>query len=267
MGSSFEVPLTPDDRARLNEAADVLVLTRDRREDFVQTIGAIVYTTRLQSRLSSELSDVDGRAIAAANAVRSAYTALAKLSPRQRGQLGVILTHPFMVPRVSAMLAQKRNGGPLIFGPYHVIRQECDRLALQLGHDTCPWLDPTMDLDTEGNLVELMIKHLDTAFGKFIGRSPHAASGRRGKQKGTKAQWAMHDFVSQLWSTSRYYGEVTLSNKGGRADGSIVDILMALKPMLPKRFFPGILSHSFLRKVQKSLPPDPLKELRTLQGV
>jgi hypothetical protein len=116
VGSSFEVPLTPDDRARLNEAADVLVLTRDRREDFVQTIGAIVYTTRLQSRLSSELSDVDGRAIAAANAVRSAYTALAKLSPRQRGQLGVILTHPFMVPRVSAMLAQKRNGGPLIFG-------------------------------------------------------------------------------------------------------------------------------------------------------
>ena len=47
MGSSFEVPLTPDDRARLNEAADVLVLTRDRREDFVQTIGAIAYTTRL----------------------------------------------------------------------------------------------------------------------------------------------------------------------------------------------------------------------------
>jgi hypothetical protein len=75
----------------------------------------------------------------------------------------------------------------------------------------------------------------------------------------------MHDFVFQLWSMSRLFGEVTLSNKGGRADGSIVHILTALKPMLPKRFFPGILSHSFLLKVRKSLPPDPLKELRPLQ--
>ena len=66
----------------------------------------------------------------------------------------------------------------------------------------------------------------------------------------------MHVFVGRLWDSSQYFGNVTLSNTGGQAGGSIVELLNALKPMLPKAFFPGILNYSFLRKVQKSLPAE-----------
>lgn len=52
---------------------------------------------------------------------------------------------------------------------------------------------------------------------------------------------------------------MTLSNLGGKAKGSIVETLEILKPMLPEQFFPDILKYSFLRKVQKSLPPDIVK--------
>jgi hypothetical protein len=70
----------------------------------------------------------------------------------------------------------------------------------------------------------------------------------------------MHDFVLRLWGVSRIHGSVTLSNRGGQAGGSIVEMLSILKPMLPKRFFPGILNYSFLRKVQKSLPRPPWED-------
>ena len=211
----------------------------------------------LRHHLKTELSDVDDRARAAAKAVRSARTAVAKLSWRQKAQLGTTLTRPFGVSRGRAQLSQKRNGGPLILEPYDVMRRESDRINLNFGNDTAPWLDPTMDLDTQDNLVELMMELLDAAFGAFIDRSEHSVSGKPGKPAGAKGQWAMHDFVANLWADSRYFGEVTLSSRGGQAGGTIVALLNVLKPMLPKAFFPGILNHSFLRKVKKSLPPDP----------
>ena len=72
----------------------------------------------------------------------------------------------------------------------------------------------------------------------------------------------MHDFVLSLWKLGRHCGgNVALSNTGGQADGSIVALLDVLKPMLPKSFFPGVLSYSFLRKVQKSLPPATRKDV------
>ena len=253
MGSSFEVPLSPDDRARLNDAADVLGVPPDRREDFVEGIGTLVATVRIKNKFSSEL--IDARSIAAAKAVRSACTAVVKLSPTQKAYLGVILVRPFITSR----LGQKRKEGSLTLKPYHVIREECDKLNLQLGCDTFPWLDPTMGPDTEDDLAELMIKHLDAALGESIDRSPHAATGERKRPRGSKAQWAMRTFVVELWKGSRFFGEVTLSEEGGQAGGTIVDILYKLKPMLPNRFFPRILSHAFLRDVQKSLPPDPLR--------
>ena len=114
-----------------------------------------------------------------------------------------------------------------------------------------------MDLDTEDNLIELMIEFLD--FKRSVNLSTAASTPcrvSRGKPAGAKGQWAMHDFVAHLWAGSRYFGEVTLSSRGGQAGGSIVALLNALKPMLPKAFFPGILNYSFLRNVQKSLPPD-----------
>ena len=46
-----------------------------------------------------------------------------------------------------------------------------------MGMDTTPWLDPTMDLDTQDVLVELMIEFLDKAFGEYIDRSDHSVSG------------------------------------------------------------------------------------------
>jgi hypothetical protein len=252
----FFVPLTLDDRACLTQAAQVLRVAPDGLDSFVDHIGTIVCTASLRNKLSSDLSDVDVHARAAAKAVRSASTAVARLTPRQKRRLGVILTAPFTVPRVRVLQSQERNGGPLISEPYDVMRRESDRINLQFGDDTAPWLDPTMDFETQDNLVELMIEFLDAAFGKFIDRSDHSVPGKPGKPAGAKGQWAMHDFVAQLWIDSYYYGNVTLSNRGGQAGGSIVALLNALRPMLPKAFFPGILNYSFLRKVQKSLPED-----------
>ena len=162
------------------------------------------------------------RLLVAAQAVRTAYGAVAKLTPKQKWQLGRIITG-------------------LNARPY--------------------WLPVDLPSEAEDNLAPALIEAVDAAFGTFIERGPHAASGKKGKQKGTKAQWAMHDFVLRLWDWSRQWGAVTLSSKGGQAGDSIVEMLGILKPMLPKQFFPGILSHSFLRKVQKSLPVNPAAEL------
>jgi hypothetical protein len=213
-------PLTPDDRVRLNKVADLLAVASDERESFVVGIAALVSTTGLKSRLLS--AQRDASLLAAAEAVRAAYSAVAKLTPRQKWKLGWIITG-------------------LNARPY--------------------WLPVNLPSEAEDNIAPALIEAVDAAFGTFIERSPHAASGKLGKPKGAKAQWAMHDFVLQLWNMSRMYGDVTLSNKSGQAGGSIVEMLGILKPMLPKRFFPGILSHSFLRKVQKSLPMTPAAEL------
>ena len=78
----------------------------------------------MRHHLKTELSDVDNNAIAAAKAVRSARTAVAKLSRRQKAQLGTTLTWPFMVSRARVELSQKQNGGPLSFEPYEVMRRE-----------------------------------------------------------------------------------------------------------------------------------------------
>jgi hypothetical protein len=215
------LPITPDDRVRFNKAADLLGVAHDRRENFVGTIGALVYTARLKSRLSSELKDVDDHLVAAAKAVRSAFTAVAQLTPRQKAQLGAIITG------LDARLY---------------------------------WLPVGLPFEVQDNIAPALIEAVDAALSEFVGRSPHAASGKRGKPTGAKAQWAMHDFMLQLWDMTRLYGDVTLSNKGGQAAGSIVAMLGILKPMLPKQFFPGILDHSFLRKVQKSLPRSPAYE-------
>ena len=260
------IPFTPDDRARLNRVADLLGLVGDRREPFIDAVAAHVFTTNLKSRMSSEIWNVDDHLVAAAKAVRAVCAAVAKLTPIQRAHLGVILTRPYGVPRTRAEIAQKRKGGPFVLEPYHVIRQECDVLVRAYGDEVTSniarWLDPTIDLDTEDNLVALLIEALDAAFGEMIDRSPHIVSGKKGKPSGAKTQWAMHRFVLRLWDFSRLYGDVTLSNRGREAHGTIVEILNVLKPMLPKRFFPGILNYSFLRKVQQSLPPDPLEDLR-----
>ena len=239
------VPITTEDRARLNKAADLLNSVHDR-EGFIDTIALFIYGARLNSEMSSEMAD--DQIIAAAKAVRSAHTAVAKLTIQQKMWLGVSITQPFVVPRTEANYAQKENGGPLIL-EYRVIRQ---------GWGGPPWLDPTMDLHTEDNLAAILIEAVDTAFNEIIGRSPHVASGKKGRPKDAKTQWPMYYFVLSLWKLSRHCGgNVTLSNMGGQAGGSIVKLLAVLKPMLPKGFFPRILNYSFLRKVQKSLPPAP----------
>jgi hypothetical protein len=213
-------PLAPDDRARLNKVADLLAVDPDDRECFISTIESIVSMTSIRHRLFTRRLR-DARLLVAAQAVRTAYGAVAKLTPRQKWQLGWIITG-------------------LNARPY--------------------WLPVDLPSEAEDNIAPALIEAVDAAFGTFIERSPHAASGKKGKQKGTKAQWAMHDFVLQLWDRSRQDGDVTLSNKDGQAGGSIVEVLGILKPMLPNQFFPGILSYSFLRKVQKSLPVNPAAE-------
>jgi hypothetical protein len=109
----------------------------------------------------------------------------------------------------------------------------------------------------DDNLVLALMSAMDAELGDWIGRSPHAPSGKRGKPRGAKAQWKMHAFVVQLWVHACQRGmKVTLSNSGGQAAGTIVALLNVLKQVLPERFFPGILNYSFLRGVQKSLPSD-----------
>jgi hypothetical protein len=161
--------------------------------------------------------------LAAAKAVRAAHGAVAKLTPQQRATLGLVITHP------------------------------CYRPA---------WLATDgLSLEEEENIVVSVMETIDAWLGFRVGRGPQAVSGKQGRPGGAKAKWAMHQFVLRLWYVSRLYGgDVTLSNKGGEAKGTIVAILDILKPTLPKHFFPGILNHSFLRKVQESLPHTPAYE-------
>jgi hypothetical protein len=84
------IRITPDAFVRLNKAADLLNLVRNR-ESFIDTIAALASSTHLKDRLRFEIRDVDAHLIAAAKAVRSAHAAVAKLTPRQRAQLGVII--------------------------------------------------------------------------------------------------------------------------------------------------------------------------------
>jgi hypothetical protein len=206
----------------------MLVAAR-HRDDFVEHIACIVFTACLRSR-RSERTDLDAPFLAAAKAVRAAHGAVAKLTPQQKGQLGVALT------------ASRSDG-------------------------RCLWMLSGLRFDVQDNLVLTLIDGLDAAFGELIGRSPHAPPSTRGKPSGAKAQWAMHEFAVRLWDSARFYGNVTLSNLDGQPKGTIVTLLGILEPMLPKKFFPGILDYSFLRKVQKSLPPNPaLRELKRLGG-
>ena len=161
------------------------------------------------------------------------YSGGQNLQYNKRCGSGVSITQPFVVPRTEANYAQKENWGPLIL-EYRVIRQ---------GWGGPPWLDPTMDLHTEDNLAAILIEAVDTSFNEIIGRSPHVASGKKGRPKDAKTQWPMYYFVLSLWKLSRHCGgDVTLSNTGGQAGGSIVKLLAVLKPMLPKGFFPRILN-------------------------
>lgn len=240
------IPVAPEARAHLIWAADVLNL-RDR-EGFIDTIAVFIAHARNNSELSTEIACGDAQLFAAAKAVRSAHAAVAKLTPGQKVWLGSNITEAFAVPRQEAQYAQKEKGGPLIL-EYHAIREAWGGPA---------WLDPTMDPDTEDNLATILLEAVDAAFNPIIGRSPHVAEGRKGKPKGAKTQWPMHEFVLSLWGLGHHCGgRVTLSNTGGKAGGSIVALLIALKPMLPKHYFPAILNYSFLRNVQKSLPPAP----------
>jgi hypothetical protein len=119
-----------------------------------------------------------------------------------------------------------------------------------------PWLQPSLPPDVRNNLVLAVIGAMDTTFGGAVGRAPHAPSSKRGKPRGAKSNWVMHDFALKLWLVCESYGDVpiTLSNSGGQAEGTIVALLNVLKPVLPERFFPDILKHSFLREVQKVVP-------------
>ena len=224
-------PLTPNERVCLNKVADLLAVDsvdRDKRERFMGFTAGIVGTTDPWSEpFSPELRDA--RLLTAAKAVRAAYGAVAKLTPRQKGQLGMAIIFAF-------------SPGP----------------------DARPyWLRADVPCEARGDIATSLIGMVDMALGKFIGRSPHVASGKKGRPGGSKTQWAMHEFVLRLWDWSRRWGGVTLSNKGGgQAEGSIVEMLDILKPILPKQFFPGILSYSFLRKVQNSLPPEPRQRRR-----
>ena len=104
------VLITTEDRARLNKAADLLNSVHDR-EGFIDTIALFICGARLNSEMSSEMAD-DQR-IVAAKAVRSAHTAVAKLTIQQKMWLGVSITQPFVVPRTEANYAQKKTGGRL----------------------------------------------------------------------------------------------------------------------------------------------------------
>jgi hypothetical protein len=220
-------PLTPDDRVRLNKVADLLAVDDDERERFIGLAASIVNATSPWSGpFSPELRDA--RLLAAAKAVRGAVGAVAKLTPRQKGQLGMAIIGAFS-PDPDAR-------------PY--------------------WLPADLPFEVRDDIAPTLIGVVDMALGNYIGRSPHAASGKRGRQFGSKTQWDRHDFVLRLWDWSRRWGDVRLSNKGGQARGSIVEMLGILKPMLPKQFFPGILSHSFLLKVRNSLPPEPRQRSR-----
>jgi hypothetical protein len=212
-------PLTLDEFVCLNKVADLLaVVDHNERERFIGFAAGIVGTTSPWSGpFSPELRDA--HLSSAAEAVRAAYGAVAKLTPRQKEQLGMAIIFPGVAR------------------PY--------------------WLPADLPSEARSDIATSLIGMVDMALGKYIGRSPHMASGKRGRPSGDKAQWAMHEFVLRLWDWSRQWGAVTLSSKGGQAGGSIVQMLVILEPVLPKRFFPGILSYSFLRKVQKSLPPKP----------
>jgi hypothetical protein len=242
------VPISPDNGARLNAVADVLGIPSDRRETFVETIAAHVYAASLGGQLYTKEKQRNPQLLAAAKAVRTAYTAVARLTPQQKGHLGILITRPFLVPRTIAELAQKQKGVAFVTEPYDAIRARWGGP---------PWMDPTMGLDAQDSLAVSLIEALDAALGEFIGRGPHGAPGKRGKPGGAKKRWPMHNFVLTLWCIGRVYGRVTLSNTGGSAGGSIVAALRRLEPMLPKAFYPGILDYPFLRNVQKSLPPDP----------
>src|SRR5262245_17812804 len=105
-------------------------------------IAALIYTTNVQNRLSTQLTMLDDQVIAAAKKVRSARSAVAKLNSEQRAYLGIIITSPFHLPN-----AQKGSSWPL---PNELIWQRA-RPAVDR------WLVPAMDLDTEYNLVTILI--------------------------------------------------------------------------------------------------------------
>ena len=111
-----------------------------------------------------------------------------------------------------------------------------------------------MDLDTQDILVGLMIEFLDAAFGEFIDRSEHSVSGHRENRRVRRGSGRCMTLWPGCGLAAVISGTSLLATRGGQAGGSIVELLKALKPMLPKAFFPGILHYSFLRKVQKSLP-------------
>ena len=216
-------------------AADLLAVAARHRTEFVEGIYSLVDTANSEIKKKG-----DARLLAAAKAVRAAHGAVAKLTPQQKWQLGMIIDDGLRPQDL----------------PYEVWREHVRRPA---------WL-PTWPMRHEvwGNLVPDFIEAMDDAFGELVGRSPHTPSSKRGKPSGTKAQWAMHNFTAKLWMYGNLFGagHITLSNSGDQAGGSIVALLNILKPVLHKQFFPGILNYSFLRKVQKSLPPAESKRKR-----
>ena len=242
----FSIPMNEEARSYFSKAADISHLVRDR-ERFINTLAFFVSRVRSNDELLAEAGD-SAQLVVAAKAVRSALTAVAKLTELTRARLGGAITRDFCFARIGAELAAEEKGAPLKFD-YHTIRK---------AYGGPHWLDPTMDEDTENNLALILLEALDTAFDDVVGRATYDVEGKRGRPRGAKMQWPMHEFVLSLWRLCRHCGgRVTLSNTGGRASGSIVELLQALKPMLPKAFFPSILHYSFLRKVQKSLPAYP----------
>jgi hypothetical protein len=198
-------------------AADLLAV--NDREEFVEGIYLIVSEANRRS-----VENADAGLLAAAAAVRVAHRAVAKLTTRQKLQLWVALAH---------------SKGHSDWGPF----KQFNWMLLGRLPEVAP-----------DSLVPSLIDAIDKAFGYLIGRSPHTPSVKKGKPRGAKAQWVIHAFVANLWALCG--PNVTLSEckSGGEAAGTIVALLGILKPVLPKQFFPRILNHSFLRKVQKSMP-------------
>jgi len=207
-----------------DRAAGLLAVAAHRRRKFIEAILGLVEVAHLRA-----VENVGARLLTAAKAVRAAHGAIAKLPPEQKERLSLYL--------------RILMGAPLMVAPEGLEGPQ-------------PWLRPSLPPNVRDNLVSALIDAMDAAFGDAVGRAPHAPSSKRGKPRGAKSNWVMHDFALTLWLVCESYGDVpvTLSNSGGEAGGTIVALLKILKPALPKQFFPGILNHSFLREVQKVVP-------------
>ena len=202
----FSIPMNEEARSYFSKAADISRLVRDR-ERFINILALFVSRVRSNDELSAEAGDGVQLAVAA-KAVRSALAAVAKLTELTRARLGGSIIGDFYWARLGAVLAAEEKGEPPIFD-YHTINKEAGRGP--------QWLDPTMDEEIENDLALILLEALDAAFDGVVGRATYDVVGNRGRPRGAKMQWPMHEFVLSLWRLCRHCGgRVTLSNTGGK---------------------------------------------------